>query len=46
MLLQGFQKHFSRKLFECSHPRILAPLEGFSKGLAANQQANYYRVEG
>jgi hypothetical protein len=39
-----FSKTFSRKLFECSHPRVfLAPLEGF-QGLVANQQATTARI--
>jgi hypothetical protein len=38
-------ENICKKLFECSHPRIFGSTRGFPKGLAANQQANYYRGE-
>jgi hypothetical protein len=44
-ILQGFQNHFQENFLSVPILEFLAPLEGFSKGLAANQQVNYYRGE-
>jgi hypothetical protein len=44
MLLQGFQKTFSRNFLSVPILEFLAPLEGFQRP-CANQQADYYRGE-
>jgi hypothetical protein len=44
MLLQGFRKHFQENILSVPILEFLTPLESF-QGLAANQQANYYRGE-
>jgi hypothetical protein len=45
MLPQGFRNHFQENFLSVPILEVLAPLEGFSKGLAASQQANYSRGE-